>query len=86
MSTEWTHVRLRRSTLECLKIEMAHMLREYDRGGPIRARADADPINPHHTGISMDEVVRVLLDDRVRTRERKAESARKRRARKRGEA
>lgn len=75
------HIRVSSETLALLKDESRRLEAAADAGKRVTARLDRDRINPIAPAVSMDAVIRHLLDAREQQRQRDQRYRERRRAR-----
>jgi len=77
MKPKWMMVRLKKSTHERLKQEVARLCKAMEDGRATDLRSSVDNPNPAALGLTMDDLINRLLADRERHRVRVRRSATK---------
>ena len=81
-SDPWTHIKIRRSTLERMKTVAAKLLLQIERGtlAGEHPTVNPEPKSPTASGLSMNDLIVLLLNRRVRHGRRAAEQKERKRA------
>lgn len=78
-SETWTHVRVRKATLARMQLAARRIVQLVEEGIIPDPGVNPEPKNPAAIGLSMDQLITVLLDERDAHNRRARESRRRRR-------